>query len=56
MAIFHKPRALISDQLHSYGLTASCGIEIGLVRPEMQLIILSGRRLFSSDTEDINRY
>ena len=48
-------RTIVSDQLHKYGLTASYGIEIGLVRPEMWLIFSSGRRLFSFDTKDINR-
>ena len=47
---------IISDQLHLYGITASYGIEIGLVRPEMYLIFLFVRRLFSFDTEDLNRY
>ena len=39
-------------------IRANCflGIETGLVRPEMRLIFLSGRRLFSFDPEDINSY
>ena len=52
MAIFFNFRSITLI----WAITASYGIEIGLVRPEMLLIFLSGRRLFSFDTEDINRY
>ena len=56
MTICHKPTTIISDQFNQRELTASYDVEMGLVRPKVKMIYLSGQRLFSFDTKDIFCY